>query len=320
MQWDGAMDLKVFSSHELDAVLRALRHVALENNRFTDGERALIEGVARVHDVVIDADRLAPITLDEVALAVVEPHRRKRAVQLAIVMALVEGPPSPTTKNAVRALASAFAIDEGGLAVLHEVTHGRAMLARVDMLRRVGRFMRNAKDFPGILGMALPVLGIGGANEQLSSRYRSLEQCAPGTLGRAIYDHFDGNHFKFPGEVGGIPMVFHDLGHVLSGYATDPEGEIQQAAFQAGFARRDGFSFLLFGILQFHVGLRITPVAKGYHGLFDVPLVLEALRRGAACKVDLSEDYDVFANKDRPLEEVRRELGIPPLARVAEAS
>jgi hypothetical protein len=320
MQRGEAMDLKVFSSHELDAVLRALRHVALENDRFTDGERALIEGVARVHDVVIDADGLAPIALEEVALAVVEPHRRKRAVQLAIVMALVEGPPSTATKDAVRALASAFAIDEGGLAVLHEVTQGRAMLARVDMLRRVGRFIRNAKDFPGILGMALPILGIGGANEQLSRRYRALEQCATGTLGRAIYDHFDGNHFKFPGELGGIPMVFHDLGHVLSGYATDPEGEIQQAAFQAGFARRDGFSFLLFGILQFHVGLRITPVAKGYHGLFDVPLVLEALRRGAACKVDLSEDYDVFTNKDRPLEEVRRELGIPPLAKVAEAS
>ena len=90
--------------------------------------------------------------------------------------------------------------------------------------------------------------------------------------------------------------------------------------FQAGFARLDGFSFLLFGILQFHVGIRITPVAKGYHGLFDVTLVLNALHRGAACKVDLSEGYDIFANKDRPLEEVRAELGIPPLEEMAKAS
>jgi hypothetical protein len=109
-------------------------------------------------------------------------------------------------------------------------------------------------------------------------------------------------------------MVFHDLGHVLSGYGTDPQGEIQQAAFQAGFARRDGFSFLLFGILQFHIGLRITPVANGYVGLFDVPLVLDALHRGASCKVDLSEGYDVFANKDRSLNAVRAELGILPLS------
>jgi hypothetical protein len=108
-------------------------------------------------------------------------------------------------------------------------------------------------------------------------------------------------------------MVFHDLGHVLAGYGTDPQSEIQQAAFQAGYARHDGFSFLLFGILQFHIGMRITPVARGYEGLFDVPLVLTALARGAACKADLSEGYDLFANKDRPLDEVRDELGIPPL-------
>ena len=90
------------------------------------------------------------------------------------------------------------------------------------------------------------------------------------------------------------------------------ELKIQQAAFQAGFARRDGFSFLLFGILQFHQGLRITPVAKGYRGLFDVPAVLEALQRGASCRVDLSQGYDIFVNKDRPLDDVRAELGIEP--------
>ena len=314
------MDLKVFPPNELETVLRALRHIALLDDRFTDAERALIEGVARVHDMELDADWLAPISLEDVARVVVDPHRRKRAVQLAIVMALVEGPPSNETEAAVRALAAALGLDEEGLEVLYEVTHGRALLARIDMVRRVGRFVRNAKGFPGILRTALPILGLGGADESLYDRYRSLERCAKGTLGGAVYDHFVDNQFKFPGEVGGIPLVFHDLGHVLAGYATDPQGEIQQAAFQAGYARRDGFSFLLFGILQFHVGLRITPVAKGYHGLFDVPRVLEALRRGALCKVDLSEDFDIFANKDRPLEEVRRELGIPPLEPVARAS
>jgi hypothetical protein len=115
-------------------------------------------------------------------------------------------------------------------------------------------------------------------------------------------------------------MVFHDLGHVLAGYGTDPQSEIQQAAFQAGFARRDGFSFLLFGILQFHMGMRVTPVAKGHRGLFDVPLVLTALQRGASCNIDLSDGYDVFASKDRPLEELRAELGISPLPSLAKAS
>lgn len=125
---------------------------------------------------------------------------------------------------------------------------------------------------------------------------------------------FRENDFKFPGELGGMPLPFHDIGHVLAGYGTDPQSELQQAAFQAGFARRDGFTFLLFGIMQFHLGLKVTPVADGHHGLFDVPRVIEALGRGAACKVDFTQGYDLFADQDRPVEEVRRHLGITPLA------
>jgi hypothetical protein len=75
---------------------------------------------------------------------------------------------------------------------------------------------------------------------------------------------------------------------------------------------------LLFGILQFHLGLRVTPIAQGHHNLFDVPRVLEALGRGAACRIDLSAGYDLLANKDRPLAEVRAELDImPAVARAA---
>lgn len=307
------MDIEVFSPEELRPVLGALRNVVVANERFTPAERALIEGVAHIHDVELDADEIEPVSFSDVARVLVDPHRRKRAVQLALVAALVEGAPSPETEAAVRAFAQALALDEAGLAVLHEVAHGHAFWARLDMLRRVRSFIAGSSQFPGFLGFALPAIGV-WTNEPLADSYRELEGCRSGSLGRAIYDHFVDNGFKFPGEAGGIPMVFHDVGHVLAGYDTDPQGEIQQAAFQAGFARRDGFSFLLFGILQFHIGLRITPVAKGYQGLFDVSRVLTALRRGASCSVDLSENYDPLLDKDRPLDEVRAALRIPPLS------
>ena len=307
------MDINIFSRHELDAILRALRQVARANDTFTDAERALIEGVARIHEVTLDADDLRPITLDEVAGAITDPHARKRAVQLAIVMGLVEGKPTLATETAVRDLASALGVDDTGVQVLNEMTHGHALMARVDMVRRFGRFMRGVDGFPGLLGFMGPILGLAGGDRTMAARYHALRDCPAGSFGRALHDHFIENGFKFPGERGGMPVVFHDVGHVLAGYTTDPQGEIQQAAFQAGFSRRDGFTFLLFGILQFHIGMRITPVAKGYHGLFDVPRVLEALRRGAACRVDFSAGFDVFAHKDRPLEALRAELGIPPL-------
>jgi hypothetical protein len=229
-------------------------------------------------------------------------------------MSLVEGTPTQAAEQRVAALAQALDLQEQGLSVLYDVSHGHALYARLDMLRRFSRFLRGAEGFPGIWKVVPSMLGLWGRDPKLLTRYQALEGCARGTLGRALFDHFRDNNFKLPGELGGMPLVFHDLGHVLAGYGTDPQSEIQQAAFQAGYARRDGFTFLLFGILQFHLGMRITPIAQGYQHLFDVPRILEALRRGAACKADLSEGYDLFADKDLPLDEVRARLGIPPLA------
>jgi hypothetical protein len=308
------MDLTVFTPTELRAVLRGLRHVALANDRFTEAECALIEGLSLLHGQSVEAHELAPISLEALAQVVVEPHPRKRAVQLAIVLALVDGTPTEAASRRVEALAKSLDVHEQGVQVLREMARGQIMLARFDMFRRFSRFIRNVDEFPGVIKAGLSLVSL-GANPRLAARYRALEACSAGTLGRELFDYFERNQFKFPGEPGGLPAIFHDVGHVMSGYGTDPAGEIRQAAFQAGFARRDGFTFLLFGILQFHLGLRITPVAKGYEGLLDVPAVLAALRRGAACRIDFSSGYDVFADKDVPLTELRRAYGVsPPVA------
>lgn len=102
---------------------------------------------------------------------------------------------------------------------------------------------------------------------------------------------------------------------MLSGYATDPAGEIQQAAFQAGFVRKDGFVFLFFGIVQFHLGIKVTPVAEPARGHFDIEKVLVALARGASCEQDLSDRWDFWSAASRPLAQLRSELGITPPAK-----
>ncbi|WP_347339530.1 hypothetical protein, partial [Planktothrix sp. FACHB-1355] len=76
---------------------------------------------------------------------------------------------------------------------------------------------------------------------------------------------------------------------------------------------KDGFMFLLFSILHFHWAIKITPQADACEGLFDIPLVMQALQRGLACKVDLSDHWNFWEVVDMPLEEVRELYGIPPL-------
>jgi len=308
------MDIAIFPAQELALVLGALRDVALSNDRFSEAEAQMIEGLAKLHGYEVRADELHAVALDELARAVQDPHRRKRAVQLAIILSLVEGQPDERASAAVSRLARALDVSEEGLRVLDRVAHGHAMLARVDMVRRVQRFAQHGGG-PNFLKVAIPTLLGLGKDERLAARYYALADLPPGTLGRSLYEHYRQHGFALPGEKGGLPelMLFHDVGHVVSGYGVDPQGEIQQAAFQAGFARTDGFTFLLFGILQFHIGLRITPVAKGQQGLFDVPRVLRALDRGAACQVDFSDHFDFFRHAPESLDTLRSRWNVPAL-------
>jgi len=308
------MDIAIFEPHELPLVLSALRDVALANDAFTPAEAALIEGLAELHGQRLSAAELPRVSFEELARVLTDPHRRKRAIQLAIIVSLIEGQPAEVTSQAVLALAQALDVSEEGVRVLDQLAHHHAMMTRFDMVRRVQRFVSH-NDGPSFVKVALPALLGLGQDRELAARYYALANYPEGSLGRALFHHFYKNEFAMPGEKGGLPelMVFHDVGHVVSGYDAEPQGEIQQAAFQAGFARTDGFVFLLFGILQFHLGLRITPVAKGQQGLFDVPKVLRALARGAACKVDFSDHFDLFKYAHEPLAELRARWGVPEL-------
>ena len=308
------MDIAIFPARELTLVLGALRDVALDNDNFSQAEAQMLEGLAQLHGHDIRAHELRSVTLDELAHGVTDPHRRKRAVQLAIITSLVEGQPDERASEAVSRLARALEVDEEGLRVLDRVAHGHAMLARFDMVRRVQRFAQHGGG-PNFLKVAIPTLLGFGQNDELAARYQALAELPLGTLGRGLYEHYRANGFALPGEKGGLPelMLFHDVGHVVSGYGVDPQGEIQQAAFQAGFSRTDGFVFLLFGILQFHLGLRVTPIAKGQQGLFDVPKVLRALDRGASCQLDFSDHFDFFRYAPERLDVLRERWGVPAL-------
>lgn len=310
------MDLVVFSAREILVVLRALRAVAGASGAFSQHEADLIEAVGSLHGVTVNAHQLTPIAPAEVASVVSDAHRRKRLVQLAIVTALVEGAPGPQAEGAVAELARALSVDDIGVETLHDLAGGHALLARIDMMRRMrGFLMRRAENLPNLFKTALPAL-LGLENRELAAKYQALGDCAPGTLGRALYQHYREHDFHFPGEVGGIPewVVFHDVGHVLAGYGVDPQGEIQQAAFQGGFIKQDGFMFLMFGILQFHVGVRLTPIAQAERGFFDVKRVIAAAARGAACRVDLSDGFELFSHVHEPLDELRARWGVTPLS------
>lgn len=300
------MDITVFPANELPIALGAIR--AVEPDARPEHDQ-LIEAIARLHGATINPYLLPSPTPAETAAVIVDPHRRKRLVQLAMVMTMVDGNVDVEPARAVMTLAHALDIPERAVRTLQRIATRHDLLVRLDVTRRIGG---------KILGRAWRERQFGGIveNAELARRYNRLGLLAEGSFGRALWEHWVSNDFGMPGQKHGLPelAVFHDVGHVLSGYSTRPEGEIQQAAFQAGFVRDDGFMFLFFGIAQFHLGHKLTPIADAYVGKLDVDAVMTALARGAACKVDISDGWSFWPHVERPLAEVRAELGVTPLA------
>jgi hypothetical protein len=311
------MDLVVLDATQMPYALGALKGVVVSNGTITAAERRFIEVVGELHGTMVDVDSLPRLGVGELAEVITEPHQRKRVVQLAAIAAMVEGDVTSAEVSAVRALAAALDVEERSLNVLDNLASEHRLLTRFDMLRRImGKYGTKAYQEEGLAGVRKMLAMFGGGEDlEVAWKYRQLGLLPEGTLGREFWEHCTKNRFGLPGEKGGIPerMVFHDFGHVLAGYDTRPESEIQQGAFQGGFVREDGFAFLMFVVIQFHLGMKVTPVADGYTGLFDVARVLHAAQRGAACKVDLSRGWDPFAVADAPLDQLRRDYGIPAL-------
>jgi len=306
------MDIVTFESNELHAALCALRGLVEQPTR---EDRRFLSAIAALHGTRVDIDTLRAMPLQTVAEKIPNKHRRKRLLQLAIIFTLIPGTVKPSRLAAVDALAQSLGVTEPALRTLHYLARGRLLLTRISVFKRmIGRFLSRAwrqAGLLGVLGVILPLTGW-GADRRVFERYMALERLPRGTLGRELWEHYHENQLTFPGGRGGIPepVVFHDLGHVLTGLSTTPHDEIRQAAFQAGFVRHDGFGFLFFGILQFHVGVRITPIAKAERGYFDVEGVLRAVARGARCKVDLSDQFDFWAIAGQQVDELREQYGV----------
>jgi hypothetical protein len=196
----------------------------------------------------------------------------------------------------------------------------------LDFYRRsnLGDYVENQyKNQGGILAVAKSVLGFKGLvkDPELAARFHALGKLPEDTWGHGLYRYYADNGFHFPGEAGGFPVgaLFHDFGHVLAGYDASPEGELQIAAFQAGYRKSDdAFFTILFAVLIHTAGVNVSPIpmpkVPGRIGEGDLAeRMLHALQRGNEVNTDLADGWDFWPWVEVPLEEARRRLGVPPL-------
>ena len=159
---------------------------------------------------------------------------------------------------------------------------------------------------------------------ELAARWIAFEELPAESLGRSVWEMYEGRGFALPGTPGGAPayLAQHDFVHVLADYGTNLKGELEVFAF-IGRADPDpkGFAWLATLIGLFETGYISST------GFFDRDVrerniqapgmhqrIADAIRRGKVVShnfgVDLFEvDYHELAR--RPVAEVREMLGHP---------
>ena len=233
-------------------------------------------------------------------------------------MALADGEADPREWSQVMDFARALDVESDDFETLHKLADGHFVGARMDVARHFFGREKVVEELKqqGIGWLARSVAALTGIREdpRVANKYRALEHATENSLGHRYFEFMRTNGFQFPGERGGPPepVIFHDLTHTIGEYDTDPDGELQVIGFHAGYRKRHPFTWIFFGLMQFHMSIRVGLLAKASSGHFNPELMLRAIARGAAMNIDLTDKWDPWAVMDRDIDELRVEYGVPP--------
>ncbi|MEV0292912.1 hypothetical protein [Nocardia sp. NPDC050710] len=275
----------------------------------------------------VDLEALAPIDAAAFADGLARRNRifRERIVQTMLLAALVVRPLPPAVATTLREFADALEVDDDMIEVARKYAEGAVDLAAVD-------FARNGY-LGGLDTGRLAALHTDSLDDSwgtvcddpaLAARWATLRELPVGTLGRGVADFYRDRGFVTPGLPGSAPPLLaqHDWVHVLAGYGTTLENEIEVFAFMAR-ANDDprAFSLLAMVISLFetgylHAGAGLFEANEGHMRSAGMATRLgDAMRRGALTRGSHDFlDLDWFTLADRPITVVRGEVGLVPKA------
>ncbi len=304
---------------QTQAILRAMYAIAGTGGPLTEADWTALHSVDRYifgHQTPFARETLWPI--DSAALARALPDRalREEALRFMTVMAFIDGKLDKLKIAKVLAYAQTLGIQEQYLDEIRDATEDRidevlAHMTRFNMESITGR----PWDGGDVNAWLLPY-DHGHADPDLARRFEALSSLAPDTFGYAFWHHFKENSYAFPGDPTGLNAQFsvpHDSAHVLTGYQTDPRGEILVSTFTASMHPKYPMAgHILPVIFSWHLHVQINDVAKSAEGALDPSEFWHAWAGGADARVDtFSPDWDFWAHVERPLEALREQWNIP---------
>lgn len=264
-------------------------------------------------------------TLEEEFLEVREEVRH-RLFQLFTLVELVLDPMPETATETLKFIANSLNIDDEFIEIARDYSQGAYGIAATDLKRK--GYMGN----PDLIKQGGAMMRVNKNltdpfendedDPELLQQWKDLEKCDTGTLGRNIWEYYQGRGFVFTGQKGSVnpSIAQHDWIHLLCDYNTTIEGELEVFSF-IGSAIPDvkGFSFLIAIVSLFETGRLeswgggVLNADKGHLDIPEMPeRIADAIRRGRICNRDVMYGIDYFEYKDYAIDKVREILKIVP--------
>jgi hypothetical protein len=319
---------------EAQLTARGIASAAAPTTGLTELQRILLEALYPAmtgHPIDLgDFEPMTPSELGEV-LRLRNLQFRTRGVQVMLLCALVLRPLPVEVADRVAAFAAELGVDEAMIAVAREFAEGSLGLAAVDFERNGYTTTWDAEDVADLhtSGELASAWDLAVDDPELAARWSALEELPPGTLGRRVWELYQARGFTVPGLPGSAPPLLaqHDWVHVLAGYGTTVESELEVFAFIA----RANDDMRAFSLLAMVVSLFETGYLRTGAGLFEASpghlsssatvavRLADAMRRGALChdratgsdSVDFLR-LDWFTVAALPLDEARQRFTVQP--------
>ncbi len=279
----------------------------------------MLDSVARhVLHTDIDTSSLQECSPDDFARKIQAPRRRTEFVQFLVLMPYLDMQVDADQVAIVDEIARALGVETQTLVDLHRVRDDRLKRLLLDYGRRSFSEYAGAEGPWQQLKAVTETIRQYVGDSNVADRYGALESYPDESLGRVLFHFYRERGFPLPGEKKSFSelLIPHDCCHILSGFNTDMNGEMNVAGFEAGlFENGFGFELLLEVILDFHLGKTFTtagllPPGTGH---FDPEGVVVGYERGAACSVNLIGDWDFWEVADQSVAQLRKRYGIPEI-------
>jgi len=301
---------------EAGVILRSLKAVATAEGTlpFTPLHRATLEALCEhVLHVRLDLDAIGSTLPDDLERSIVDREVRANLVHIAMTLPFVE-PEREAERHAVmHRIARRFAIRERQVEDTARAARGHYLRMALDTTRGTLAEL-SGTAFSRSLVLYLKGLVRRDGDPAVLARVQGFARHADHTVGRALLDYWRDNAFGLPGEVGSVQsQVFfkHDVHHVLTGYDTTPHGEFAVAGFYTGVGAADRADFTALLLMQLQIAVQVDPTVAAWRDQFDPQIYFAAVERASRCTTDVAaEGWDPWSVVDRPLDEVRAELGI----------